>query len=96
LHGAQYGHVGVRRQVKRSSIDDINEPVNQPLIQFYDGKYLDGSVMGRSGTPYGPRFGLCLEPQNFPDAPNHSNFRKSRLEPGEIYTNRVVYEFGTR
>ncbi len=42
---------------------------------------------------YGPRAGLCLEPQNFPDAPNHSHFPKSRLAPGEFYTNRVVYKF---
>jgi aldose 1-epimerase len=42
---------------------------------------------------YGPRAGLCLEPQNFPDAPNHSIFPKSRLDPGEMYTNRVVYQF---
>ncbi|MFM8658141.1 MAG: aldose epimerase family protein [Chthoniobacterales bacterium] len=66
---------------------------NQPGIQFYDGKYLDGSVTGRTGTPHGPRAGLCLEPQNFPDAPNHPNFPESRLEPGEVYTNIVVYKF---
>jgi len=67
---------------------------DQPGIQFYDGKYLDGSAIGRTGTPYGPRAGLCLEPQNFPDAPNHPNFPKSRLEPGEVYTNRALYKFG--
>jgi aldose 1-epimerase len=66
---------------------------NQSGIQFYDGKYLNGSAIGRTGTPYGPRAGLCLEPQNFPDAPNHANFPKSRLQCGEIYTNRVVYKF---
>ena len=42
---------------------------------------------------YGPRAGLCLEPRNFPDAPNHSNFPKSRLELGEVYSSRVVYMF---
>jgi aldose 1-epimerase len=66
---------------------------NQPGIQFYNGKYLDGSAIGRRGTPHGPRAGLCLEPQNFPDAPNHSNFPESRLDPGEVYINRVVYKF---
>ena len=66
---------------------------NQPGIQFYDGKYLDGSAIGRTGTPHGPRAGLCLEPQNFPDAPNHPNFPKSRLDPGEAYTNHIVYKF---
>jgi galactose mutarotase-like enzyme len=42
---------------------------------------------------YGPRAGLCLEPQNFPDAPSLPNFPKSGLDPGEMYTNRVVYKF---
>ena len=69
---------------------------NQPGIQFYDGKYLNGSAIGRPGTAHGPRAGLCLEPQNFPDAPNHSNFPKSRLAPGEVYINRVVYKFAAR
>jgi aldose 1-epimerase len=41
----------------------------------------------------GPRAGLCLEPQNFPDAPNHSNFPKSRLGPGEVYSKRVRDKF---
>jgi len=66
---------------------------NQPGIQFYNGKYLDSSAIGRTGAAYGPRSGLCLEPQNFPDAPNHPNFPKSRLEPGQVYTNIVVYKF---
>jgi len=68
---------------------------NQPGIQFYDGSFLDGSVTGRSGQNYGPRAGLCLEPQNFPDAPNHPNFPNSRLEPGEAYASRVVYKFAS-
>ncbi len=70
--------------------------MNQPGIQFYNGKYLDGSAIGRTGTPHGPRAGLCLEPQNFPGAPNHPNFPKSRLELGEVYTNCIVYKFAAR
>ena len=66
---------------------------NQPGLQFYDGSFLDGSVIGRGSRSYGPRAGLCLEPQNFPDAPNHPNFPSCRLEPGKVYTNRVVYKF---
>jgi aldose 1-epimerase len=68
---------------------------NQPGLQFYDGHVLDGSVTGREGRSYGPRAGLCLEPQNFPDAPNHPHFPSCRLGPGEVYTNRVSYKFTT-
>jgi len=66
---------------------------NQPGIQFYDGSFLDGSVTGRESRSYGPRAGLCLEPQNFPDAPNHPNFPSCRLEPGQVYTSIVSYGF---
>lgn len=68
---------------------------NQPGIQFYDGSFLDDSVTGRSGQNYSPRAGLCLEPQNFPDAPNHPKFPSCRLEPGKAYTNRIVYKFAS-
>jgi aldose 1-epimerase len=67
---------------------------NQPGLQFYDGHVLNGSVTGREGRSYGSRAGLCLEPQNFPDAPNHPHFPSCRLGPGELYTNRVAYKFG--
>jgi len=66
---------------------------NQPGLQFYDGHVLDGSVTGREGRSYGPRAGLCLEPQNFPDAPNHPSFPSCRLVPGQVYSNVVAYEF---
>jgi aldose 1-epimerase len=66
---------------------------NQPGIQFYDGHFLDGAVIGRNGRSYGPRAGLCLEPQNFPDAPNHHDFPSCGLAPGQTYANRVRYKF---
>jgi aldose 1-epimerase len=68
-------------------------PTNQPGIQFYDGSFLDGSVTGRGGRRYGPRAGLCLEPQNFPDAPNHLNFPSCYLAHSEVYSNCVRYKF---
>ena len=36
---------------------------------------------------------LCLEAQNFPDAPNFRNFPESVLEPGEQYYNWISYNF---
>jgi len=44
---------------------------NQPGIQFHDGHFLDGLITGRAGHRCGPLAGLCLEPEKFPDAPNH-------------------------
>lgn len=67
---------------------------NQPGIQFYAGQFLDGSAVGKNGIRYGSRSGLCLEPENFPDSPNHPDFPSCRLAPGETYLSRVVYRFG--
>ncbi len=64
---------------------------NQPRIQFCDGEYLDGSAIGHTDTPCGPLAGLFLEPQNFPNMSNNLKFSRRRLEPGEVYTNRAVY-----
>lgn len=36
---------------------------------------------------------ICFETQNFPDAPNHSNFPSSVLEPNEKYINESTFTF---
>jgi aldose 1-epimerase len=38
---------------------------------------------------------ICFETQNYPDAPNQSNFPSSILRPGELYRNESTFEFGT-
>jgi aldose 1-epimerase len=65
----------------------------QPGIQFYSGNFLDGSLVGKGGVAYEQYAGLCLEPQHFPDAPNHANFPRTVLRPGEIYRHTSVYRF---
>jgi aldose 1-epimerase len=65
----------------------------EPGIQFYSGNFLDGSLIGRGGVPYEKYAGLCLEPQHFPDAPNHVNFPSTVLRPGEVYKHTSVYRF---
>ncbi|WPR70090.1 aldose epimerase family protein [Flavobacterium sp. NG2] len=39
---------------------------------------------------------ICFEPQNFPDAPHYSDFPNSILEPGEKYSNEIIYAFSIR
>ena len=65
----------------------------EPGMQFYSGNFLDGSLIGRNGVAYELYTGLCLEPQHFPDAPNHSNFPSTILRPGEEYTHTSLYRF---
>jgi aldose 1-epimerase len=36
---------------------------------------------------------ICLETQNYPDAPNHKNFPSAILHPGETYLNKSQFQF---
>lgn len=59
-----------------------------PGLQFYSGQYMDK-----------PHAGLCLEPQQFPDAPNHASFPMVVCRPGEpcsMSTLYVVSQGGSR
>jgi len=56
-----------------------------PGLQFYAGNFLDEPRH---------RAGLCLETQNFPDAPNQPAFPNSILRPGETYRHVMVHRFG--
>lgn len=67
----------------------------EPGIQFYSGNSLDGSVRGKNGDPYGPRCGLCLETQHFPDSPNQPNFPSVVLKPGQRFRSVTTYRFSS-
>ena len=72
---------------------------DQPGVQFYSGNYLDGTLAGSSGKIYPLRSGLCLEPQVFPDSPNHqgeAGWKNCVLRPGDTYSHLSVYEFSTK
>ena len=61
---------------------------DQPSIQVYTGDHL--------GAPFGSRSGICLEPQQLPDAPNHRGFPPVIVRPGLTYRHRTSYEFSLR
>ena len=65
----------------------------EPAVQFYAGNFLDGTLKGKGGKVYAHRGGFCLEPQHYPDSPNHPNFPSTVLKPGETYKNTIVYRF---
>lgn len=64
----------------------------EPGLQFYGGNFLDASDTGKEGKPYEFRTAFCLEPQHFPDSPNHENFPSTVLEQGSIYHSLSVYQ----
>lgn len=65
----------------------------EPGLQFYSGNFLDGTIAGKAGQVYQFRNGFCMEPQHFPDSPNHESFPSTVLHPGEVYHNTIVYKF---
>jgi aldose 1-epimerase len=66
-----------------------------PGVQLYTANHLDGSICGKGGQVYQRRNGFCLEPQNFPDSPNHPNFPTVVLKPGQTYRHSVAYKLST-
>ncbi len=67
-----------------------------PAIQVYSGHGLSGelpSCRGKQGHIYGPGAGFCLEPQQFPDAPNQPNFPSTVVPCGETLRGTVEYRF---
>lgn len=68
----------------------------QPGVQFFGGNFHDASYVGKGGQTYGLWCGLCLEAQDFPDAPNQPHFPSTVLRPGERYRQTTVYRLGIR
>ncbi|MER5736489.1 aldose epimerase family protein [Streptomyces sp. NPDC002262] len=68
----------------------------EPGLQVYTAGQFDGTVLGKSGTPYGASSGVALETQHFPDSPNRPGDPSTVLRPGEEYRSRTVLRFGVR
>lgn len=66
---------------------------NQPAVQFYGGNFLDGTTTGKGGVKYQHRTALCLETENWPDAPNNPKAPNAVLRPGETYHHKMVHAF---
>ena len=64
----------------------------EPALQFYTGNFLDGKIKGKEGAIYKKHAALCLETQQFPDAPNNPQFPSAIIKPGQIYTQQTVYK----
>lgn len=66
---------------------------NQPAVQFYGGNFLDGSETGKKGVAYKYRTALCIESENYPDAPNQPAFPSAVLRPGQTYKHIMIHRF---
>ncbi|WP_254063267.1 aldose epimerase family protein [Rhodanobacter sp. L36] len=65
---------------------------SQPGLQFYSGNFLNGTTAGPAGRLYRQGDAFVLEPQLFPDTPNHPDFGSAVLRPGQTYRNLMVYQ----
>jgi aldose 1-epimerase len=94
-YGPGYDHNWVVNQPKPGELclhARVESPVSgivmevsstEPAVQFYAGNFLDGTITGKYGQVYQKRSGFCLEPQHFPDSPNHANFPSTVLRPAK-------------
>lgn len=62
-----------------------------PGIQLYAGNYMN--VIGKNGTCYPDRSGVCLETQFAPDAINHPKWMQPITKAGEHYHSETEYIF---
>ena len=68
---------------------------DESCLQLYTGVALDGRLVGKSGRPYGPHAGLCLECQGYPNASGVGGFGDILVRPGRPQRRRTVYAFST-
>ena len=66
---------------------------NQPCVQIYTGNFLDGSDIGKNNSIYPSRSAICIEPQGYPDAPNHPLFKPIVVQAEEEYQYQTHYKF---
>lgn len=65
-----------------------------PGMQFYTANHLRWGDARGPGGYYEDFSAFCLEPQFYPDSPNHPGFPSPLLRAGERQQHTIVYRFG--
>ncbi|WP_116132356.1 aldose epimerase family protein [Tropicimonas sp. IMCC34043] len=66
----------------------------EPGLQIYDARHMPAAgVPGHDGHRYGPRSGVAIEAQFWPDSPNHPEFPSIRLDPGQPWEQVTRFTF---
>ncbi len=95
LNGIGAGQLVMAARVHEPTTGRVLELLtDQPGVQFYSGNHLDGTIHGKGGKVYQPRYGFCLETQHYPDSPNHPAFPSTELKPGQKLHSTTIYKFG--
>lgn len=64
-----------------------------PAVQIYTANHAEGAV-GKNGYVHHAHDAVCLESEDYPDAPNHENFPNCIVTPEKPYHSLTVYKFG--
>jgi aldose 1-epimerase len=91
------GKLGLMARVFEPTTGRVLEVLStEPGMQFYTGNFLNGKITGKGGWVYKARSAFCMEPQHFPDSPNHPEFPSVVLRPGQEYHNTIIYRFSVK
>lgn len=77
----------------------LNVWTTEPVLQVYTAGALGNGAtpdVGKHGVMHRPRVGLCLEPQQYPNAMNCPAFPLNRVTVGQPYWARTEYRFDTQ
>jgi len=91
-HGA-LTHAARLHDPRSGRILDVR--TSEPGMQLYTANVLEEGFVGRGGVRYGPRAGVCLETQHFPDSPNQPHFPSAILRPENPYRSVTEWRFGS-
>lgn len=79
----------------RESGISLEVSTTQPGLQVYTGDFLSGPA-GKGGAEYGPRSGVALEAQGWPDAAAWPAFPSNILRQDVPYQQRIEFAFSVR
>ena len=75
---------------------EMTVKTTEPGLVVYTADKFPVTSSGLAARPYGPRAGICLESQLWPDAPNQPGFPSAALRPGQVYRQMTIYELRQR
>jgi aldose 1-epimerase len=85
----------VARLVDPSSGRVMRISSTMPCVQFYSGRFLDGTLRGKTGRAYHSHAGLCLECQGYPNGVNDPHLGNIVLRPEQTYHHVTMHKFST-
>ena len=95
-HHLCIGGEGLRRFLCLNTPNGISMVLysNQAGVQIYDGRHFGSTgLIGLDGKALCSRGGLAIEPQGYPDAPNHRHFPSVFLDPSDRYHHHSEFHF---